>query len=132
MVGVTAAVGVGSAGALAADVFGAMEAGAAAEALAPEALALLEELAAGCDEPQALTSSVPAITEAPTSQHSRAGRMTFFRCMRWILETPAPAEAAFSLTGIRLQPGEMAGNRDSILIGGPANYYAESSCPARR
>jgi hypothetical protein len=100
MVGVTAAVGVGSAGALAADVFGAMEAGADAEALAPEALALLEELAAGGDEPQALTSSVPAITEAPASPRSRAGRMTFFRCMRWILETPAAAEAVFGLTGV--------------------------------
>ncbi|HEX3753176.1 MAG TPA: hypothetical protein VHW06_21595 [Streptosporangiaceae bacterium] len=94
-VGVTAAVGVGSAGALAADVFGATEAGADAEALAPEALALLEELAAGCDEPQALTSSVPAITEAPASQRSRAGRMTFFHCMPWILETAVVVEAAF-------------------------------------
>jgi hypothetical protein len=39
-------------------------------------------LAPGLDEPQALTSSVPAITEAPASQHVRADRMTFFRCMR--------------------------------------------------
>jgi hypothetical protein len=79
MVGVTAAVGVGSAGALAEAGAGAML-GTAADA--DPALALLEELAPGLDEPQALTSNVPAITEAPASQHVRTGRMTFFRCMR--------------------------------------------------
>ena len=50
-------------------------------ALAPDGLALLEE-PLGLDEPQALTSSVPAITEAPASQPTRADRMTFIRCMR--------------------------------------------------
>ena len=69
--GVTAAVGVGSAGALGEAGVGAMV-GAAADAepaaMAPDGLALLEELALGLDEPQALTSSVPAITEAPASQ----------------------------------------------------------------
>jgi hypothetical protein len=77
---VTAAVGVGSAGALAAAVDGATLGARADEELA--ALALLDELAAGLEEPQALTSSVPAMTEAPASQHSRAGRMTIFRCIR--------------------------------------------------
>jgi hypothetical protein len=77
MVGVTAAVGVGSAGALAAAVDGAT-----LGARADEELALLDELAAGLEEPQALTSSVPAMTEAPASQHQRAGRMTIFRCIR--------------------------------------------------
>jgi hypothetical protein len=46
------------------------------------ALALLDELAAGLEEPQALTSSIPAMTEAPASQRERAGRMTIFRCIR--------------------------------------------------
>jgi hypothetical protein len=86
MVGVTAAVGVGSAGALADAGAGAMLGTAADDAepaaLAPDGLALLEEPPLGLDEPQALTSSVPAITEAPASQPVRADRMTFFRCMR--------------------------------------------------
>jgi hypothetical protein len=85
MVGVTAAAGVGSAGALAEAGAGAMlgtAADAEPAALAPDGLALLEEPPLGLDEPQALTSSVPAITEAPASQPVRADRMTFFRCMR--------------------------------------------------
>ena len=61
MLGVTAALGVGSGGGVAAAVDGAML-GTAAEALAAE-------LAGGADEPQALTNSAPARTEAPASQH---------------------------------------------------------------
>jgi hypothetical protein len=44
--------------------------------------ALLEVVGVGCDDPQALTRIVPAMTAAPASQRPRADLITLFVCMR--------------------------------------------------
>jgi hypothetical protein len=53
------------------------------------AVALLEVLAVGCDDPQALTSTAPAMTVAPASQRPRADCMKLICCMAGILRTAA-------------------------------------------
>ena len=57
-------------------------AAAAGEAGLADALAEVVVMGVGCDDPQALTSIVPAMTAAPASQRPRADLITLFGCMR--------------------------------------------------
>jgi hypothetical protein len=66
----------------AATVEGAVLGAAATAGEAGLADALAEAVGVGCDDPQALTSIVPAMTAAPASQRPRADLITLFGCMR--------------------------------------------------